>query len=162
MSGVPTCLSLTSPGATLKDASRRRSGGLRPSLTAAPPDANAPSGRDEETAPSRRTKKHHWSGAKLFLHSLPDTTPGNFRALPRHRSDCLADRSWPHPATGGDRLVTASGGIAAATRSAKFFMRFFGFGVRLRVARSNWEPTSDEPLWHPRLRAGATRMSDGF
>jgi hypothetical protein len=49
MSRVPTCLSLASRGAALKDASRRRSGGRRPSLTAAPRDANATSGRDEET-----------------------------------------------------------------------------------------------------------------
>jgi hypothetical protein len=76
MSRVPTCLSLASPAAALKDASRRRGGGLRPYLTAAPRDVNATSGRDEETAPFSRTKKHHWSVAKLLLHSLTDTTGG--------------------------------------------------------------------------------------
>jgi hypothetical protein len=33
-------------------------GGLRPALTAAAPDASRNAGRDEETAPFNRTKKH--------------------------------------------------------------------------------------------------------
>jgi hypothetical protein len=46
MSRVPTCLSVASPAAAFKDASRRRGGGRRPSLTAAARDASATSGRD--------------------------------------------------------------------------------------------------------------------
>src|ERR1700746_3545891 len=49
-------------------------GGLRPSLTAAAPDAQALSGRGEETGPFSRTKKHHRQKPKPLLHSLTDTT----------------------------------------------------------------------------------------
>src|SRR5260370_26253340 len=56
----PTCPSLAScspPSRTLRAAS---GGGLWPSLTATVRGALGRSGRDEETAPVSRTKKHHW------------------------------------------------------------------------------------------------------
>ena len=56
---VPTCLSLapcSPPSRPLRAAS---GGGLRPVLTAAARGATANPGRDEETAPSGRTKKLH-------------------------------------------------------------------------------------------------------
>jgi hypothetical protein len=68
----------------------------------------------------------------------PAAPPGGFRALPRRRSDCLAGRSWPHPAT---RVRSACHGprvgLPRQPDRRSFFMRLLGFGVRLRVARSN-------------------------
>ena len=71
--GAPTWPSLAPclpPSRTLRAAS---GGGLRPSLTAAAPDARGNPGRDEETAPFNRTKKHQWKlgAADTMLVGVP-------------------------------------------------------------------------------------------
>jgi hypothetical protein len=74
MSQVPTVPRLTPcspPSRTLRAAF---GGGLWPSLTAAVRGAREMSGRDEETAPLSRTKKHQRQHGKPILHSLTDAT----------------------------------------------------------------------------------------
>jgi hypothetical protein len=66
MSRVPTCPRLAVSGAALKDASRGRGGGLTAVLARGPTHGHRVSGRDEETAPSSRTNKHHWLSCHDF------------------------------------------------------------------------------------------------
>ena len=66
MNALANCASVATRGNPVKDASRRKGGGLRPSLTAAPRAVIGFSGQDEETTPFSRTKKHHWLGCHGF------------------------------------------------------------------------------------------------
>jgi hypothetical protein len=70
----PARVRMVPDGATLKDASRRRAGGLWPSLTVAPSSTEGNSGRDEETAPFSRTKKHHRRPGRQRSPIVTDTT----------------------------------------------------------------------------------------
>ena len=59
MSQVPTSPSVASGAAALKDAARRKRGGLTAVLDRGCARRRQDSGREEETAPFSRTKKHH-------------------------------------------------------------------------------------------------------
>ena len=81
MSRVPTCPILASGGAALKDAARRQRGGLKAVLDRGSADRRRDFRPGRRNAPVQPNEETSLAAMPPLLHTLTDTTPGNWLSL---------------------------------------------------------------------------------